>query len=336
MNILLLGAGGFLGSHIAQGLIDQDTHDVVGLDLTDEKLDEVAGPNFRFVTGDVRDIELVERHLVGADVVVDLVSYANPSIYIEQPLDVFDLNFRSNLAVADLCVERGARLVQFSTSEVYGQPVEPTYREDHSPLVMGPVTKQRWIYATAKALLERVLHAYGLEDRLDYTIIRPFNVIGSRLDYLVPAGTVGGPRVFSHFMSALLTGGPMYLVNGGHAHRTFTHIADATAAFLALLEHPGAFRQIFNLGNPSNHTSIRELATLMMDLFEEMTGERPKNEVIEIEGEDFYGEGYEDTDRVPPDISKLRALGWEPRHGLRATLGEAMRYYFEREHAAIS
>ncbi len=329
MKILLLGAGGFLGSHIAEALIDQAIHDVRGLDLDDEKLAGIGGPNFRFVRGDVRDAARVAELATGVDVVVDLVSYANPSIYVTRPLEVFDLNFRSNLSVADLCVDRDIRLIQFSTSEVYGQPLEPTYREDSSPLVMGPVTKQRWIYAAAKQLLERVLHAYGLEGRLDYTIIRPFNVIGSRLDYLVPAGTVGGPRVFSHFMSALLTGGPMYLVNGGEAHRSFTHIADATAAVLTVLEHPGASKQIFNLGNPANDVSIRGLAYLMQDLYEEFTGSAPATELVEISGEEFYGEGYEDTNRVPPDVSKLQALGWEPRHDLRATVGDAMRFYVD-------
>ncbi len=335
MKILLLGAGGFLGSHIVEALVDQGTHEVVGLDLNAEKLEGIEGPNFEFVHGDVRTSKQVTDLIVGSDVVVDLVSYANPSIYVEEPLEVFDLNFRSNLAVADLCVQHEVRLIQFSTSEVYGQPLGPTYQEDHSPLVMGPVTKQRWIYAASKQLLERVLHAYGLQDRLDYTIIRPFNVIGSRLDYLVPAGTIGGPRVFSHYMSALLTGGPMYVVNGGHAHRTFTHVGDAKSAFIALLEHPGASREIFNLGNPGNDIAIRDLAVLMKELFEEMTGATPGNELVEIDGEAFYGEGYEDTNRVPPDVSKLQALGWEPRQGLRATMGDAMRYYLERERARV-
>ena len=93
--------------------------------------------------------------------------------------------------------------------------------------MFGPVQKQRWIYATAKMLLERVLYAHGVAGELDYTIVRPFNFIGSRIDYLVPANAIGGPRVFPHFMSALLTGGPLRLVDGGHVHRAFLHIADA-------------------------------------------------------------------------------------------------------------
>ncbi len=333
MNVLLLGAGGFIGSHLVEGLIADGTHEVIGYDISDEKLDGIEGPNFRFIAGDVRQDETVIRDLVGAtDVVVDLISYANPSLYVARPLEVFDLNFRTNLTVAGLCVDAGKRLIQFSTSEVYGTPMGPTYVEDESPLVMGPVTKQRWIYATAKQLLERVLHAYGLEDKLDYTIIRPFNVIGSRLDYLVKAATTGGPRVFSHFMSALLTGGPMYLVDGGHAHRTFTHVDDAVSAFMTLLTSPGASRQIFNLGNPGNDTTIRGLADLMKERYTELTGIPADNELVEISGEEFYGPGYADSNRVPPDVSKLRALGWEPRHDLRRTMSDAMQYYLDPAH----
>ena len=115
-----------------------------------------------------------------------------------------------------------------------------TYSEDHSELICGPVTKQRWIYSAGKQLLERVIHAYGLEGQLDYAIIRPFNFIGPRFDYLVPAGNKGGPRVFAQFMSALLTGGPMYLVDGGEQRRSFTHIDDASRGLETILLHPSA------------------------------------------------------------------------------------------------
>ena len=100
---------------------------------------------------------------------------------------------------------------------------------------MGPVQKQRWIYASSKQLLERIIYAHGLKGDLDYSIIRPFNFVGPRFDYLVPSGAKGGPRVFSHFMSAMFTGGPIYLVDGGGQHRCFTHIKDASEAFTAIL-----------------------------------------------------------------------------------------------------
>ena len=259
--------------------------------------------------------------------VVDLVAYANPSVYVDSPLETFQLNFLQNLKIVELCVENRKKLIQYSTCEVYGRPSGPTYKEDETELICGPVTKQRWIYSAGKQLLERVIHAYSLEDRFDFAIIRPFNFIGPRFDYLVPARNIGGPRVFAQYMSALLTGGPMYLVDGGEQRRSFTHIDDASAGFETILLSPAANNQIFNIGNPANDTSIRGLALLMIDVYAQLTGKAPTNELIEIDGEKFYGEGYEDHSRVPADISKLRRFGWAPQHDLRATLESVIGWY---------
>jgi len=336
MNVLLLGAGGFIGSHLVEALIEQGKHRIVGVDRAGDKLKGIEGPAFTFHRADlIADSDVVRELINASDVVVDLISYANPSIYVAKPLEVFELNFMANLRVLEQCVETNTRLIQYSSAEVYGRPSGRTYQEDYSELVMGPVSKQRWIYATSKQLLERVIHAYGLEGRLNYTVLRPFNYLGSRFDYLVPAGATGGPRVFAHFMSALLTGGPMYLVDGGQARRSFTHIEDANEAFLTVLEHPAALNEIINIGCPSNDTSIRGFAELMCEVFEESTGSPPGCQLVEIDGEDFYGSGYQDTTRVVPDIEKLRAMGFEPRRDLRSAVRDAMQYYLYPEHDAI-
>jgi nucleoside-diphosphate-sugar epimerase len=328
MKVLILGAGGFIGSNLVQHLVEEGRHELVGVDMSDEKLQGVDGSNFSFVHADVSTSgSLLEDLIAESDVVADLIAYANPSIYIEAPLDVINLNFIENVKTVEHCVKHGKRLFQYSTSEVYGKPSGSSYREDESDLVVGPVDRQRWVYAASKQLLERVIHAHGLRGDLEYTIVRPFNFIGPKFDYLVPAGSLGGPRAFSHFMSALLTGGPMYLVDGGEQRRSFTHIDDASVAFSVLLEDQRATNQAFNIGNPDNDTSIRDLVTLMIDLYEELTGERISNEIIEISGEDFYGLGYEDTDRVVPDISKLRSLGWSPKYDLEMTFRETIRSY---------
>lgn len=328
MKILVLGAGGFIGSNLVQHLVAEGKHDVVGVDISDAKLDGISGQNFSFVHADVSTSgDLLENLIAEADVVADLIAYANPSMYIESPLDVIKLNFIENVKTVQHCVDHGKRLFQYSTSEVYGKPSGESYVEDESDLVVGPVSRQRWVYSASKQLLERVIHAHGLRGDLEYTIVRPFNFVGPRFDYLVPAGTTGGPRAFSHFMSALLTGGPMFLVDGGKQRRSFTHIDDASRAFSVLLEDPRAINRAFNIGNPANDTSIRDLVSLIMDLYEELTGERPTNELVEISGQEFYGEGYEDTNRVVPDITRMRELGWEPQFDLEATFRETIRSY---------
>jgi UDP-apiose/xylose synthase len=334
LKILILGAGGFIGSHMVDHLISRAEHDVVGVDITNEKLAGIEGENFVFHKMDVREENEPVNKLIGeADLVVDLVAHANPSLYNTTPLEVFDLNFYQNMKVLRMCLDNpGVRLVQYSSAEVYGKLTEgERYYEDESDSVFGPVEKQRWIYATSKVLLERVIHGHGAAGNIEYTIVRPFNFCGSRIDYLVPANSQGGPRVFAHFMSALLTGGRVQLVDGGDAHRTFLHIDDANRAFQAILDNPGATKnQIFNVGNPENNVTIRDLGNMMIELYEELTGEPSQSELVDVSGEEFYGEGYEDSDRLRPDITKIRSLGWEPKHDLRSTLRETMQYYLKQ------
>lgn len=330
MEIAILGAGGFIGSHLVEQLAAGHAHHVTAVDVSSQKLAGIPASRFTFRQGDVRrDRELTDAVIRGADLVVDLVAYANPSRYVTSPLEVFELNFIQNLEIAKACIAHGKRLVQYSSAEVYGKAAAGTaYSEDQSDLVFGPVQKQRWIYGSAKALLERVLHAHGMAGDLEYTVIRPFNFLGSRIDYLVPANAIGGPRVFPHFLSALLTGGPIRLVDGGHVHRAFLHIDDGTAAFQTILDHPDETRnETFNVGNPNNNITVRDFASLMVEVYEELTGRPATSPIVEISGEAFYGAGYEDGDRLPPDISKMQRLGWSPVHDLRTTVRDVMLDY---------
>lgn len=335
MKIFILGAGGFIGSNLVEHLVNATDHTVVGFDSDSEKLADIADPDgrFEFILGDVRETSAVGDLVESSDVVVDLIAYANPSIYVNNPLDVVDLNFFQNLQLVDKCIAHQTRMIQFSTCEVYGRSEgrrEP-FAEDETNLVMGPIKNQRWIYASAKELLERIIYAHGQQNDLDFTIIRPFNFVGPKIDYLVEAGSLGGPRVFSHFMSALLADGPMRLVDGGSAHRSYTHISDACRAIQLIIENPEAcHNEIINIGNPGNGTTIRDLAHLMRDLYQELTGKPSGAPIEDIAGSTFYGDGYEDCDWRIPDTGKMTALGWAPKLNLRDTFRLTMSWYLDR------
>ena len=346
-KILSLGAGGFIGAHLTERLLDLG-HAVTALDIHSDKIEELlAHPRLTFLERSIADRALDLDALVGeADVVVDLVAHANPGIYVRNPLDVFRLNFQENLRIAEACVRKGRRLIQFSSCEVYGKtpvatfgdrlvdpedPAYATFAEDRTDLIMGPVGRQRWIYACAKQHLERVLHAYGLEGRLNYSIVRPFNFIGPKIDYL-PAETDGVPRVFSFFMEALLEGRPMRLVDGGRRRRCYTDIREAVDCVARIVENRGgvADRQIFNVGSPRNETSIRDLAATMRAIYErEFAGPgETQPDPVEVPAEEFYGRGYEDSDRRIPDIGKAeRLLDWHPKTTLPEMLVPTMAYY---------
>jgi len=347
MKILTLGVGGFIGAHLAERLLHEG-HTVFGVDTHTDKIEELLQhKKFHYKTQDIREMgQNLDSLVKGADLVVDLIAYANPGIYVKMPLDVFQLNFIENLKIAETCVRHGKRLIQFSSCEVYGKtvssiipeklkdPEDPslaTFSEDGTCYILGPVVKHRWIYACAKQLLERVIHAYGLEGKLNYTIIRPFNFIGPKLDYL-PADTDGTPRVFSFFMEALMKGTEMKLVNGGLQRRCYTYIADAIELIYRIIENSGNVcnLQILNVGSPHNEVSIRKLAELMRDIYAEQFHRpgTPLSGIVEVSANEFYGQGYDDSDRRIPDITKARTLlGWEPRYGLRETLERSMKYY---------
>lgn len=356
MNILSLGAAGFIGSHLTDRLL-KEGHHVTALDIHADKLtDYLTHPNLRFLQQDIRSPEAnLDRLVEESDLVIDLIAYANPGLYLRIPLEVFQLNFTENLKIAEACVRHNKRLIQFSTCEVYGRtaasltnanlrdpedPAHATFSEDSSEFILGPVAKHRWIYSCAKQLLERVLHAYGLERGFNYTIIRPFNFIGPKIDYL-PQQAEDIPRVFSFFMGSLLTGAPMKLVNGGTNRRCYTYIDDAIDCSYRIVRNPGGVcdRQIFNIGSPHNEVSIRQMAELMRDIYaKKMRADPgvPLPEIVSVSGEQFYGEGYDDSDRRIPDITKARTLlGWEPRWGIDDTLESTMSYYVSEQLKAV-
>jgi nucleoside-diphosphate-sugar epimerase len=347
LRILSLGAGGFIGAHLTECLLSKG-HVLVGVDTHTDKIEEFLDhKRFTFIDQDIRAPEFdLEAFITDADLVIDLIAYANPGIYIRKPLEVFQLNFSENLKIAEACVRHEKRLIQFSSCEVYGKTAAGTHRgflkdpqdpllakfsEDDSDFILGSVKKHRWIYACAKQLLERVLHAYGMEGALNYTIIRPFNFIGPKIDYL-PEETDGFPRVFSHFMEALIKGTEMKLVDGGMQRRCYTYIDDAIDGIYRIVENENRVcdQQIFNIGSPQNETSIRELAIQMREIYQErfLVQGIPLPDLVDIPAESFYGPGYEDSDRRIPDIAKAHTLlGWAPKWGLRDMLERTMAYY---------
>lgn len=346
-TIAIIGCGGFIGSHLLDRVLSTTTYRVIGVDIAYQKIARhLDNPRFTFVNKDMHDARAMQAVIKKSGTVFMLAAICNPSLYNTRPLEVIDVNSIGSLPLVALCAETGARLVYFSTSEVYGRtaasltgadgdPAQVLLHEDRSPLILGPVSAQRWCYACAKQLMERSIFAYGKERGLNYTIVRPFNFIGPRMDFLPGIDGEGVPRVLACFLSALMSCTPLQLVDGGRNRRAFTYIDDAIDACMILLEREAAAKgQIFNIGNPANETTIADLALLMIRIWNEIgpggACNAAANGTRVVSAEDFYGQGYEDSDRRVPAIDKARALlGWEPKTGLETALRVTMQAYLD-------
>src|SRR5689334_19326481 len=186
MKVLILGVNGFIGNALTERILTSTDWEVFGLDMSAEKIEPfLDNRRFRFLEGDIAiNREWIEYHIRKCDVVLPLVAIATPATYVRDPLRVFELDFEANLPIVRACVNHRKRLVFPSTSEVYGMSPDREFDPERSPLVYGPIHKERWIYAAAKQLMDRVIWAYGDKVGLDFTLFRPFNWIGAGLDSL--------------------------------------------------------------------------------------------------------------------------------------------------------
>ena len=231
-----------------------------------------------------------------------------------------------NMNIVKQCVKYHKRVVFPSTSEVYGACTDPEFKEDESFLVVGPIQKERWIYSCCKQLLDRVIYAYGTRGHLEFTLFRPFNWIGPRLDSLDTAKE-GSSRVVTQFIAELLLKRPINLVDGGHQKRCFTYVDDGISALMKILENKNDVckNQIINIGNPENECSVKELADILKRLFRQHPDHQNDSiysEIIDIPADTYYGKGYQDIYTRKPSIEIARnLLGWEPK----VNLEDAMR-----------
>ena len=327
MKILILGVNGFIGHHLTNRILETTDWDVYGMDLGEERLGKaLSNPRFHFLEGDISiNKEWIEYHIKKCDVIMPLVAIATPKLYVEDPIAVYNLDFEMNLNIVKQCVKYHKRVVFPSTSEVYGASPDPEFKEDESFLVVGPIQKERWIYSCCKQLLDRVIYAYGTRGHLEFTLFRPFNWVGPRLDSLDTAKE-GSSRVVTQFIAELLMKRPISLVDGGFQKRCFTYVDDGISALMKILENRDDLckNEIINIGNPYNECSVKELAVIMKRLFMEHPRHKDDtvfSEIVESPSAVFYGKGYQDIYTRKPSIEKARTLlGWEPQVNLEDSI----------------
>ncbi len=337
-KVLILGVNGFIGHHLSKRILETTDWQVFGMDMNSDRVSAfMDNPRFHFFEGDITiNKEWIEYHVRKCDVILPLVAIATPATYVKQPLRVFELDFEANLPIVRQCVKYGKRIIFPSTSEVYGMCADGEFDPHESNLVLGPIEKQRWIYSCSKQLMDRVIFAYGSMGQLDFTLFRPFNWIGAGLDSIHTAKE-GSSRVITQFFGHIVRGEPIKLVDGGAQKRAFTYIDDGISALIKIIANEGgvASGQIYNIGNPKNNFSVRELAHMMLELskqYPEYKASAAKVKLIETTSGEYYGKGYQDVqNRVPKIDNTMKDLGWTPT----VTMADALKGIFDAYRAEL-
>lgn len=335
-RVLILGVNGFIGNHLTERLLQDDNFEVYGLDIGSDAISRFIGnARFHFVEGDISiHSEWIEYHIKKCDVVLPLVAIATPIEYTRNPLRVFELDFEENLKIIRDCVKYQKRIIFPSTSEVYGMCSDKVFDEDHSNLIVGPINKQRWIYSVSKQLLDRVIWAYGEKEGLRFTLFRPFNWMGPRLDNL-NAARIGSSRAITQLILNLVEGSPIKLIDGGRQKRCFTDISDGIEALFRIIENKNSNcdGQIINIGNPDNEASIKELAEMLLASFEKHPLRHhfpPFAGFREVESSTYYGKGYQDVEHRKPSIRNAqRLISWTPTVEMEKTIDETLDFFLK-------
>ena len=333
-RVLILGVDGFIGNALGERLLESGKYDVHGMDLHSNCIQRLLDrPGFHFDEGDISiHREWIEYHVRKCDIVLPLVAIATPIEYTRNPLRVFELDFEENLRIVRYCVKYKKRILFPSTSEVYGMCEENEFDEDNSKLVLGPIRMQRWIYSCSKQMLDRVIWAYGAKEGLEFTLFRPFNWVGPRLDNLSSA-RIGSSRVITQLILNLVEGTPIKLIDGGNQKRCFTDVKDGVECLYRIIENKDGIcdKQIINIGNPDNEVSIKELAEMLVTKFQQ----HPLHSnfpffagFMDVESKSYYGEGYQDVQHRRPSIRNARRLlNWFPTVGFERSVEKTLDFF---------
>jgi UDP-glucose 4-epimerase len=315
LNYLITGGAGFIGSHLTDALISRGESVSILDNVSTGSRQNIAHledhPRTRIVEGTIMDEALVRRMVSDTDVVVHLAASVGVQLVIKRPLESLLTNIRGTEIVLEACADARRKVLVASTSEIYGKNTGILHEE--ADRILGSPFKSRWSYSTAKAVDEILAYNYWRTRGTPSVVARLFNCVGPR-----QTGDYG--MVMPKLVRQALEGHALSVFGDGEQRRSFCHVRDTIEALMALLDHPAAVGQVFNVGAPQEIT-INGLAALVLDL----TGSR--SDVVHVPYDDAYEYGFEDMQRRFPDIAKIRALtGWEPSRTIEQIVDDVVRY----------
>jgi UDP-glucose 4-epimerase len=318
MKALITGGAGFLGSHLAEQLLERGDEVYVIDDLSTGSIENIEAlkghSDFHYTIETIMNEPVLAELVDRVDVVFHLAAAVGVRLIVESPVNTIETNVHGTEKVLTLANKKRKKVVLTSTSEVYGKADTVPFRED-GDLVLGPTSKGRWSYACSKAIDEFLALAYHKEKRLPIVVARLFNTVGPR-----QTGRYG--MVIPNFVKQALLGHPLAVHGDGTQTRCFTYVTDVVGQLVALAEDPGAVGEVFNVGNDREEITILQLA----ERVKTRAGSESAIELVPYEK--AYEEGFEDMQRRVPDLSKLRALtGYEPQVHLDEILDRVVAYF---------
>jgi UDP-glucose 4-epimerase len=316
VKALITGGAGFIGSHLAERLL-QCGHEVGIIDnLSTGSIDNIAHlkstSGFSYVIDTIDNESLLAEWIDRSEVVFHLAAAVGVKLIVERPVHTIETNVHGTEVVLKHASKKNKLVVLASTSEVYGKSTDVPFREG-AELVLGATVKHRWAYACSKLLDEFLALAYWKERKLPVVIARLFNTVGPR-----QTGQYG--MVLPTFVRQALGGQPITVFGDGRQSRSFTYVGDVVDALIGLATEPKAVGEVFNIGN-TNEVTIRELAERVRNL-------SGSTSVIQyVPYDEAYEAGFEDMPRRVPDISKIHALlGFQPKLELDDIIRSVIEY----------
>jgi UDP-glucose 4-epimerase len=314
-RVLITGGIGFVGSHLAEALLQKGDRVTVIDNESTGRVENVAHfmghPQFRYEVGNVADQAAIDRLVSECDIVFHLAAAVGVKLIVENPLLTIETNVAGTETVLKAAQRHGTKVLIASTSEVYGKGSRIPFAEDDD-VVLGATRNSRWGYAASKMLDEFLGLAYYHQKDLPVIMFRLFNTVGPR-----QTGQYG--MVVPRFVQAALRGEPLTVYGDGQQSRCFLHVADAVDAIVKLAECPQAVGEVFNVGSTEQVTILELAQRVLQHVQMSKNGHEP---IVYVPYEQAYAAGFEDMRRRVPDISKIhRFTGWKPQH----TLDEILR-----------
>ncbi len=323
MRALITGGCGFVGSHLAEALLDRGDRVTVIDNLSTGRFENIAHlvgrPGFHFAIETIANETVMDRLMSECDIVYHLAAAVGVDLIVREPVRVIETNINGSETVLRIGARYRKKVVLASSSEIYGKNEDVPFRED-ADRILGPTVRSRWCYACSKAMDEFLALAYAKQLALPVVIVRLFNTVGPR-----QTGRYG--MVVPRFVRQALAGEPVTVYGDGQQTRSFCHVGDVVRAIIGLVDEPDATGDVFNVGS-TEEVTIEALARRTVALA------RSSSEIVFVPYDEAYEVGFEDMRRRVPDITKIRSLiGWEPRVDLDGILGSVIAY--EREHGRV-